>query len=130
MTTKQSELTGTQKQRLEMAATLTINAYDVLLTAQAREESKSDQLKAEADYRMDLSHFEQLRKVRGLMPGDRIRITADGPYTGQEGVIREWLYDGPELTVDWPEGSPCRGGSGNGVCVPLAHQVELVEAGS
>lgn len=128
MTTTKPELTTVQKDRLLLAAKLTAEAYESFLVARGTEASWAELRKAEANFNADLSHFDQLKSHRGLLPGDRIRIVVDGPFLGEEGVIRDWRTYNTELEVDWPETSPCHSHPGSGECVPTSESVELVEA--
>lgn len=119
-----TELSPTQIARLMQQAALTTSAYGDLLMARASEAHPRDIVLAEANYNADLALVEQAILMRGLQPGDRIRITADGPHKGQEGIVREHHYNNI-MMVDWPEGSSCR--SRDGVVYPSAGDVELVE---
>lgn len=122
-----TELTPPQRDRLLQSARLVAAAFEALITAKAMDVPRSVLLSAEADFNQDSAEFERLRGVRGLLPGDLIEIVVEGPWKGQQGVIRDWDYGhGPRLAVDWPEGSPCY--SAKGVCVPHANEVTLVEA--
>lgn len=130
MTTGQkSKLSTIQQHRLLQAARLTAAAYERLLLVQAVEGPLHEVDSASADYNQDSLHFKDLRKARGILPGDRIRITYDGELKGSEGVVTDWLDQGlgMQLLVDWPEGSPCRGLS---TLAPKVTEVELVKAGS
>lgn len=121
------ELTVVQSDRMLRQAKLTAVAYEAFLVARVFG-PQTELRKAEADFNADLSHFDQLKAHRGLLPGDRIRIVADGPFLGEEGVIRDWRTYNDELETDWPESSPCHSRPGSGECVPRAAHVELVEA--
>lgn len=124
------ELSAVQKDRLAQQIKLTAIAYGQLLRAEAFELSKSELASASADYYADLNYYRQLQQARGLLPGDRIRVVVDGPFKGEEGVIKEWGGSDPTLEVDWPPDSPCfSGNAGSGTCFPRSHEVELVEAG-
>jgi hypothetical protein len=124
LTSTTNTLSTIQRDRLRQAANLAGSAYGALLAAQATDATADALSVARADYSQDLAYYDNLRSMRGLLPGDRIRITVNGPFKGEEGVIREWDGRGL-LAVDWPEDSPCRS---NGVCYPTAYDVELVEA--
>lgn len=122
------ELTVVQSDRLLRQAKLTAVSYEVFLVARVFG-PQTELHKAGADFNADLSHFDQLKAHRGLLPGDRIRIVVDGPFLGEEGVIRDWRTHSDEFEVDWPESSPCHSSPDSGECVPRAAHVELVEAG-
>jgi hypothetical protein len=127
--TELPELSAVQKDRLALQVKLTAAAYGELLKAEAFEVSKGEMHSASANYYADLNYYHELQQARGLMPGDRIRIVVDGPYKGEEGVIKSWTGYQQTLDIEWPPDSPCYSGTaGSGTCVPKSTEVELVRA--
>lgn len=102
----------TPKSRLEKTAEEAVQAYKAWLDS--RVESLDPVLVRERQQAFDATQarFVNLWRMRGFMPGDHIRVTAEGPYRGQEGVIRGHARFGGSVSVRWPAGSPLAEGSG------------------
>lgn len=123
---KKTPMGAVQKERLLQAARLTAAAYATKLESWAIDAHPDERLKNEASYNADLSYFNTLLELRGLLPGDRIRYTTEGRYYGAEGVISDQWYEFDDvLAVTWPEGSPFLDGDSDSA---LAGEVELVHA--
>lgn len=111
-----------QKVRIEALLRLVVAECERELRLQSVGAHEGLVRRARQDYLRVRSEFDQLVTLRGLRPGDRIRITRSGPLNGCEGIFKEVAH-GAFLMVDWPEGSPCLKSP---LVVPSAEEVEFV----
>lgn len=116
-----SELTRVQKIRIQTMLRCMVTEFERSLSLQAIGANPQVLQRARNDYQKARSEFDRLVELKGLRPGDRVRITNDGPFKGCEGIFTE-VDQGAFLTVDWPEGSPCR----DAPVTPLVEDIELV----
>lgn len=118
-----SGLTETQRRRLSEATARLTTRYADLVMRQAMEASSADLQEATDAFLREQRRFEEVRGMRGLEPGDQVRLITAGPYEGHEGVVTGRFYSS-FLSVSWPDDSPCCEG---GLVTPTAGEVELVE---
>lgn len=115
-------LSETQKLRLMRAVELTSAAYGEWLAARAMELGDGYTEKKKSRYHSLRAAFEEVKAVRGLRAGDRVRLF-NCPRRVVEGVVvRHQL--GAFLTVQWVQGVPPPGAKGEH---PHAWQLLLVE---
>jgi hypothetical protein len=117
---RHSPLSPTQRARMERAAVALTQAHASWLMAIACEHADVADLKKL--YHKHASLFEQLRRVRGLLEGDHVRMF-NGPHKGTRGVVTG-SRGGAMLLVSWADCSIL-----NRTGLPHAWQLQLIEPG-